>query len=202
MPAPVSAPRPATAVGPTRPSTATTGSGPRREPGRFVLLNAVWFPADVGWRVAFGNGGFLELGIILLRRNVPKSPRWLFIHGREREAEKIVDRIESEVLAREGIELPPSSEYLTGRHRASIPFREIARVVAQRYPRRALLGLALFVGQAFLYNAVSFDLRAILSGYFGEASDAVPRSMRLFAISKSSVRCCSGNRSTRSGANR
>ncbi|MEU6574856.1 MFS transporter [Streptomyces sp. NPDC046805] len=152
--------------------------------------------------MAFGNGGSLGLGIMLVRRNVPESPRWLFIHGREKEAEKIVDRIESEVLAREGIELPPPSGYLTGRQRASIPFREIARVAAQGCPRRALLGLALFVGQAFLYNAVSFDLGTILSGYFGVASGAVPRSMLLFAISNSSVRCCSGDCSTRSGASR
>ncbi|MER5405600.1 hypothetical protein [Streptomyces sp. NPDC002769] len=108
--------------------------------------------------MAFGNGGFLGLGTMLVRRNVAGSPRWPFIHGREKEAEEIVDCIEAEVVAREGIELPPSSGYLTVGQRASIPFREIARVAAQRCPRRALLGLALLVGQAFLYNAVSFDL--------------------------------------------
>ncbi|MET9176412.1 hypothetical protein ABZX64_36130 [Streptomyces misionensis] len=35
--------------------------------------------------MAFGNGGSLGLGIVLVRRNVPESPRWLFNHGREKE---------------------------------------------------------------------------------------------------------------------
>ncbi|MGW5433031.1 hypothetical protein ACWET9_38495 [Streptomyces sp. NPDC004059] len=35
--------------------------------------------------MAFGNGGSLRLGIILVRRNVPESPRWLFIHGPKKE---------------------------------------------------------------------------------------------------------------------
>ena len=53
-----------------------------------------------------------------------------------------------------GEELPEPGESITVRQREAIPFREIARVAFKRYPRRAMLGLSLFIGQAFLYNAV------------------------------------------------
>ena len=70
-----------------------------------VLLNTSIFAADVGWRLAFGIGAVLGLGIMFVRRTVPESPRWLFIHGREEEAERIVDRIERDVRAETGDEL-------------------------------------------------------------------------------------------------
>jgi MFS family permease len=63
-----------------------------------VLLNTALFPKDVGWRLAFGVGAIIGVGIMLVRRQVPESPRWLFIHGREQEAERIVEQIE--VIAR------------------------------------------------------------------------------------------------------
>lgn len=137
---------------------------------------------DLGWRLAFGIGGVLGLAIMLVRRTVPESPRWLFIHGREQEAERIVDRIESEVRQEVSGELPEPGESITIRQRKVIPFTEIARTAMQRYPRRAILGLALFVGQAFLYNAVVFDLGTILSTYFGISSGAVPYFMAIFAV--------------------
>jgi MFS family permease len=148
-----------------------------------ALLDTSLFATDVGWRIAFGAGAVLGLGILLVRRHVPESPRWLFIHGREEEAERIVERIEEQVLAETGAELPPADEYIAVHQRDAIPFREIAAVATKRYPRRAALGLSLFIGQAFLYNAVTFDLGTILSEFFDVGSGKVPLFMVLFALS-------------------
>jgi MFS family permease len=146
------------------------------------LLNTVMFGPDVGWRLAFGVGAVLGVAILLVRRHVPESPRWLFIHGREKEAERIVEAIEREVRAETGADLPEPDETIVIRQRDVIPFREIARVAIRRYPTRVVLGLALFIGQAFLYNAVTFDLGTLLSRFFGVTSGAVPYFMVLFAV--------------------
>ena len=52
-----------------------------------------------GWRIAFGLGAILAVGVLLVRRNVPESPRWLFIHGREDEGERVVHEIEERLRA-------------------------------------------------------------------------------------------------------
>ncbi|MFG2888008.1 MFS transporter [Streptomyces sp. NPDC048248] len=147
-----------------------------------AFLSTSLFDANLGWRLAFGVGGFLGLGIMLVRRHVPESPRWLFIHGREEEAERIVDRIEAEVQEEIEQPLPEPGGAITIRQRDAIPFTEIARTAFQRYPRRAILGLALFVGQAFLYNAIVFDLGTMLSGYFSVSSGSVPYYLAIFAV--------------------
>ncbi|HEY7253577.1 MAG TPA: MFS transporter [Methylomirabilota bacterium] len=146
-----------------------------------LFLDESLFAADVGWRLAFAIGAVLGLGILLVRRNVPESPRWLFIHGYETEAERIVDQIEAEVRSETGEELPEPLDSIAVRQRKAIPFREIAGVAARHYPKRAVLGLALFIGQAFMYNAVTFDLGTILSNFFGVGSGAVPIFMVIFA---------------------
>ena len=147
------------------------------------LLDTSVFQSDLGWRLAFASGAVIGLGILFVRRHVPESPRWLFIHGREDEAERIVDRIERETEEEVGRELPEPKQYITIRQRDAIPFREIARVAFRKYPRRAILGLSLFIGQAFLYNAVTFDLGTILHGFFDVSSSDVPLFMIVFAVS-------------------
>jgi MFS family permease len=51
-----------------------------------LVLDTAIFAENVGWRLAFGIGALLGLAMMLVRRKVPESPRWLFIHGREEEA--------------------------------------------------------------------------------------------------------------------
>src|SRR5579884_692868 len=56
------------------------------------------FSAFFDWRVCFALGFILGIAILIVRRHVPESPRWLFIHGREREAEAITREIERQVM--------------------------------------------------------------------------------------------------------
>ena len=147
-----------------------------------ILLNEGVFALDVGWRVAFGMGAILGLGILLVRRNVPESPRWLFIHGREEEAERIVDDIERQVREETGEELDDEpGDPITVKQRRSVPFREIARTAFKVYPKRAVLGFSLFIGQAFIYNAVTFTLGLTLTTYLGVAADQVGLFYAVFA---------------------
>ena len=124
-------------------------------------------PVSWGWRVAFGLGVVLGLVILLVRRNVPESPRWLFIHGHAREAEELAGNIEERVEPDTGARLTEPRDSITIRQRRTIGFGTIAKTMFTLYPKRTFLGFSLFIGQAFLYNAITFGYAQILATFFG-----------------------------------
>ncbi|THG31124.1 MFS transporter [Naasia lichenicola] len=146
-----------------------------------VLLDTNIFAADFGWRLAFGLGALFGLFILLVRRNVPESPRWAVIHGRDEEAEKIVDDIEKS-LADDGKEISPPEGEMKIHQRAHTGFGEIARVAITQYPKRFVLGLSLFIGQAFLYNAVFFTYALVLTSLLDVPDNIAPYSLIPIAI--------------------
>src|SRR3954451_21057104 len=143
------------------------------------LLNDSLFPVDVGWRLAFGLGAVLGFTILLVRRNVPESPRWMFIHGRAEDAEKLVDDIERQVMDSTGVkELKEPKKAIKVREQETVGFVTIAKTVFGAYPRRTVVGLSLFIGQAFLYNAVFFTYALVLGTFY----DVKPASVGYYII--------------------
>ena len=147
-----------------------------------VLLDESLFAADVGWRVAFGLGAILGIGILLVRRYVPESPRWLFIHGRDEEAEALVSEIEGDVREQTGQELDEPRRSIKIRQRRAIGFGTVTKTVFKLYPKRTVLGLSLFVGQAFLYNSVFFTYALVLDKFYGVGADQVGWYIAAFAV--------------------
>src|SRR6202000_3051394 len=75
--------------------------------GALVVLDPAVMPAEYGWRFAFIIGGVLGLLVLLLRRFLPESPRWLMTHGYPDEADRVVTEIEQRVEREQGRPPPP-----------------------------------------------------------------------------------------------
>jgi MFS family permease len=129
------------------------------------LLNHV--ASGWGWRIAYLVGPVLALVIIYVRRNLPESPRWQIMHGRQREAEGSIEQMEHSVEATRG-QLPPvdKSKELEIRPTERFGYLRLLQVLFKHYPTRSILVAALMITQSFLYNAIFFTSGLVLEYFF------------------------------------
>ena len=155
--------------------------------GSTVLLAPGRLPPDMGWRACFGIGAVLGLIVLLFRRSLPESPRWLVLHGRAREAHAVVESIERRAGAVPAATGGASARGLpllrlhAGMHRIG-PI-DLLRTLFRQYPRRAALGFVLMAAQAFCYNAVFFTYALVLGRFFRVPADAVGTYLLPFSVS-------------------
>jgi MFS family permease len=139
-----------------------------------VLLDPRLFGVDVGWRVSMLLGAVIGLIVIGLRTTIKESPRWLMTQGRHGEAEAIVDKVEADLLAKNVtlVEVPKERALqVTGRHDTS--YGTIARTMLETYRSRSVLGFAMMIAQAVLFNAVFFPFAQVLARFFGETQHSI-----------------------------
>jgi MFS family permease len=124
-------------------------------------------PADWGWRIAYLVGPVLALVIIFVRRNLPESPRWQIMHGRQAQAEASIKQIEDHVATTKGA-LPPvdESKELEITPTAQIGYLRLLVTLFRVYPTRAFLVFMLMSTQSFLYNAIFFTYGLVLEFFF------------------------------------
>jgi MFS family permease len=148
-----------------------------------TLLVIDHLPVSYSWRVAFLFGPALGAVILFVRKNLPESPRWLLMHGREKEAEEAVAKIERltkesggslrKVSDRKAIEITPTT---------NIGFVALGRTLFAKYPKRSILGATLMITQSFLYNAIFFTYALVLTKIYHVPESDTPYYFIFFAL--------------------
>src|SRR5215469_2142695 len=151
--------------------------------GAVLFLQPGRLPADWGWRAAFAIGSLLGLGILMLRRLIPESPRWLMLHARIDEAEAVIAEIERRVAGAAAMARLALAE---GRIRlvasSHTPLVRMVLAIIRDYPQRTLLGLVLMGSQAFFYNAIFFTFALVLTQFYGVPSGSIGWYILPFAL--------------------
>ncbi|HEX4112237.1 MAG TPA: MFS transporter, partial [Stellaceae bacterium] len=132
-----------------------------------LVLDTRLFSLDIGWRLGFGIGAVLGLFILLLRRSIPESPRWLLTHGYGEEAERNVADIERRVDFHGAA--PAATTIFHPRRNFGLGL--LFHTLFVTYRRRTILVVVLMASQAFLYNAIFFTLGLILTKFYGVKAD-------------------------------
>jgi len=151
--------------------------------GAIVFLRPGVLRNDWGWRAAFGIGAVLGLGIIGLRRFIPESPRWLILHARAAEAEKVAGNIERRVAHAVHGGLPqPAAGRMRFAASSHTPMMRMVLAIVRDYPLRAVLGLVLMGSQAFFYNAIFFSYALVLTKFYSVPSASIGWYILPFAL--------------------
>jgi len=122
----------------------------------YLVLDTFAVGNATSWRDLFVFGGLLALVVLVFRRRIPESPRWLVTRGRSEEAERILAALESgpETAQSARTDSPPAEAT-----RPELRGREGLRQLWRHHRGRLALGALLDLAEAFGY----YGLFALLS---------------------------------------
>jgi MFS family permease len=148
---------------------------------QLLLLNTL--DHSIAWRLGFLVGPAIGLCIWRVRKNLPESPRWLVIHGREDEAEDNIRIIEDEVRrSGQTLEDVPDERAIEIHPQPPVRFLHLAKVLFQQHRNRTILGSTLMITQSFLCNAIFFTYTLVLTKVYGISESWAPAFLIAFAV--------------------
>ena len=98
----------------------------------------------LGWRWAFAIVGCLSMVVLLVRRSMLESPRWLADKGRHAEADAVMTQMETEVMKRTGRPLAPIVPSPVVPPSASPHQSPFATIFSRDYRLRTLMAFGLW----------------------------------------------------------
>ena len=149
--------------------------------GSIVLLDPRFIDPGLGWRLAFLIGTTIGLVILIMRRWIPESPRWLMTHGFAKEADAAVAGIEARFAGTPRLE-PQERQRARLRMRDHTPLAEVAHTLFKTYRQRTLVGLVLMAAQAFFYNAIFFTYALVLTNFYNIPAERIGWYILPFAV--------------------
>lgn len=152
-------------------STLVAEVAPARQRGRMlVLLESFWAYGwilaaiigylvipDYGWRIAFVIGALPAFYVLILRRSLPESPRYLLRRGRNEEARQVAATLGVTTSSAEGAEPDTAGDSSGGR---GLGLKELWSAT---YARRTAMLWVLWFGMVFSYYGIFTWLPQILA---------------------------------------
>jgi MFS transporter, putative metabolite:H+ symporter len=126
----------------------------------------------LGWRTEFALLAIPAIFVLIVRRVVPESPRWLEHRGRLADADKVLDEVEAKVMKSRGLQRLPAPSMLAEppAHKGTSAFREIWSAAYRR--RTVMVWMLWFFALLGFYGLTSW-----LGALMQQAGFAVTKSV-------------------------
>lgn len=134
----------------------------------YLVLDTLAVGDGASWRYLFVFGGLLALVVLVFRRRIPESPRWLVTRGRHDEAEEILATLEARTGRRTALSHSPAVAS------SDAGLRQGLGELLRHHRGRLALGALLDLAEAFGYYGIFALLSVVVLHQVHISDRAIP----------------------------